>query len=101
MQVRKWIRNHEALRMARPGAKLVLKARALARPRTSSPTSSSEDSETESLTSFAPETPPVSRQSSFTAKPPASTPEPLDYTYTEDVRAAEDLLLLLTGSAGH
>lgn len=98
MQVRKWIRNHEALRMARPGAKLVLKARALARPRTSSPTSSSEDSETESLTSFAPETPPVSRQSSFTAKPPASTPEPLDYTYTEDVRAAEDLLLLLTGS---
>jgi hypothetical protein len=97
VQVRKWIRNHAALRTARPNAKLVLKARAVGQSRVPSPTAS-EDSDTESIA--PPETPPPSRASSLRETPvvvsPAATLE-----HTEDVRAAQDLLLLLTGIGGY
>ena len=108
MQIRKWIRNHEALRAARPTAKLVLKGRLRkGRPPTPLPSPSEDSSDTESLSSssHANIEPPAKIQpsepqsasptSTESAQATYSTPQPPSPREHEDLVAAEDLLSLL------
>ena len=96
VQVRKWVRNYEALRTTRPKAKLVRKACAFVQMRIRSHPSLYES---ESFASSAPcETPPPGRASSLQELPPVARPATLEHA--KAMRVAEDLLLLHAGSMG-